>query len=146
MKILIVRHGEPDYAKNTLTDKGFIEANELSRKLGKINIDGIYSSPLNRAMYTAIPTAELHNKEITVLDWLKEFQGVCHDENTGKNVSPWNQKPQFWVNKKEFYDIHTWTNEAWMNEGTVREQYDYVTSEFDKLLQEYGYYRDKCKR
>lgn len=29
MKILIIRHAEPDYEKNTLTEKGFLEADAL---------------------------------------------------------------------------------------------------------------------
>ena len=149
MKILIVRHGEPNYEENTLTDKGFAEAKYLSEKLGKIKVDEIYSSPLNRAWLTAKPTADLHNKEIIVLDWLTEFPGTCLDPYTGKNTIPWNQMPELWVNKKEYYDIHTWKNEAWISTGTVNEKYDYVVNEFDKLLQQYGYYRDniiyKCE-
>ncbi len=41
LKILIIRHGEPDYEKNTLTEKGFKEAIALSEKLSKIKIDDI---------------------------------------------------------------------------------------------------------
>ena len=149
MKILIVRHGEPNYEENTLTDKGFVEAKYLGEKLGKIKIDEIYSSPLRRSILTAKPTADLHSKEIVVLDWLTEFQGTCVDQTTGENVIPWNQMPNSWVNKKEYYDIHTWETEAWINTGNVSEKYDFVVKEFDKLLQQYGYYREniiyKCE-
>ena len=141
MKILIIRHAEPDYANNTLTEKGFKEAAELSERLEKIKIDDIYSSPFERAVYTAEPTAQKHNKDVVVLDWLKEFHGKCIDEVSKKEEIPWNLMPQFWNEKKEFYDIHSWLNEEWMKSGTVEKQYKYVTQEFDKLLNEYGFTR-----
>ena len=87
---------------------------------------------------------------MVILDWLKEFQGVCSAIDTGENVIPWNQLPRSWVDKKEFYDIHTWLDEAWMSAGTVKEQYEVVTTEFDKLLLKHGYSRDdiiyKCEK
>ena len=36
MKILIIRHGEPDYEKNTLTEKGFKEAQDSVIEGGNI--------------------------------------------------------------------------------------------------------------
>ena len=142
MKILIIRHGEPDYPNNTLTEKGFREARELGERLGKVQIDNIYASPFNRAMYTAQPTADALGKDITVLDWLKEFQGRCISTADGTQVIPWNQPPQVWTAKKEYYDIHTWEREEWMNSGDAVQQYEYVTGEFDKLLESHGYVRD----
>ena len=47
MKILIIRHAEPDYENNTLTDKGFVEADYLSERLEHSNITHIYSSIVN---------------------------------------------------------------------------------------------------
>ena len=49
MRILIVRHGEPDYAHDTLTEKGWREAELLSERLCKEKIDDFYVSPLGRA-------------------------------------------------------------------------------------------------
>ena len=66
MRILIIRHAEPDYYNNTLTDKGFVEAEYLSEKLKDSNIIHIYSSPLNRAVLTAKPTSEKINKEVSL--------------------------------------------------------------------------------
>ena len=39
MKLLIVRHGDPDYAKDSLTEKGWREARYLSERLIKMGID-----------------------------------------------------------------------------------------------------------
>lgn len=52
MKILIIRHGEPDYSIDSLTEKGWREAELLSRRLAPFNIRDFYVSPLGRAQDT----------------------------------------------------------------------------------------------
>ena len=39
MRLLIVRHGDPDYEKDTLTEKGHREASLLAKKLKDEKID-----------------------------------------------------------------------------------------------------------
>ena len=45
MRIMIVRHGEPDYARDSLTGKGWREAEYLSERLCRDHIDAVYVSP-----------------------------------------------------------------------------------------------------
>ena len=52
MRILIVRHGDPDYANDCLTEKGRVEAALLADKLEKEKLDYFYSSPMGRARET----------------------------------------------------------------------------------------------
>ena len=49
MKILLIRHGDPDYAIDSLTEKGWREAKLLSNRLEKLEIRDFYVSPLGRA-------------------------------------------------------------------------------------------------
>ena len=53
MKIILVRHGDPDYEKDCLTELGHKQAKVVAQRLLKENIDEIYSSPLGRAKQTA---------------------------------------------------------------------------------------------
>ena len=53
---LFIRHGEPDYEKDSLTEKGFREAEYLAEYLADVKIDACYVSPLGRAKDTAAPT------------------------------------------------------------------------------------------
>ena len=39
MRILIVRHGDPDYEIDSLTEKGWVEAGHLSERLASEKID-----------------------------------------------------------------------------------------------------------
>ena len=70
MKLLIVRHGEPDYEHDSLTEKGWREAELLADRLCRLNIRAFYVSPLGRAQATARPTLERLGRKAEVLDWL----------------------------------------------------------------------------
>ena len=39
MRILLIRHGEPDYSTDSLTEKGRREAELLAQRLSRENID-----------------------------------------------------------------------------------------------------------
>ncbi|MDO4380678.1 MAG: histidine phosphatase family protein, partial [Clostridia bacterium] len=52
MKLIIIRHGDPNYAIDSLTKKGKREALLLSERIEKLSPDYIYCSPLGRAKKT----------------------------------------------------------------------------------------------
>ena len=53
MKILLIRHGDPDYEKDSLTEKGWHEAELLAQRMAELEIQSFYVSPLGRAKDTA---------------------------------------------------------------------------------------------
>ena len=53
MKLLIIRHGDPDYTIDSLTEKGWREAEYLSQRMASLDIKDFYVSPLGRARDTA---------------------------------------------------------------------------------------------
>ena len=58
MEILIVRHGDPDYERDSLTYKGIEEARLLAERLSKLEVTDFYCSPLGRAQKTASYTLD----------------------------------------------------------------------------------------
>lgn len=62
MKLLIIRHGDPYYEIDSLTQKGWKEAEYLSEKLCGLDVKAFYMSPLGRAQDTAKPTLEKAGK------------------------------------------------------------------------------------
>ena len=62
MQLIIVRHGDPNYAIDSLTKEGKEEAKLLAKRLEKENIDYFYCSPLGRAKKTASYTLKLVSK------------------------------------------------------------------------------------
>ena len=72
MEILLIRHGDPDYANDCLTALGRQEAHLLADALEGQVIDDIYVSPLGRAEETCAFTLERKDVTPVVLDWMKE--------------------------------------------------------------------------
>ncbi len=142
MRILIIRHGDPDYEHDSLTEKGKREVNLLAQRLEKENITDIYCSPLGRARETAAPTCRRLGKEPVILDWLTEFPAPpMKMPYSGKEVCVWNMAPCFWSAYPEHF------TSAWRHsevfEGTgIAERSDYVCAEFDTLIAGYGYRRN----
>ena len=58
MKLMFVRHAEPWYAIDSLTEKGHREAELLSHRLCKLDVKAFYTSPLGRARETGRYTLE----------------------------------------------------------------------------------------
>ena len=58
MRILLIRHGDPDYVNDTLTEKGRREAALLAKRAVSMNMGECYKSPLGRAKDTAAPCLE----------------------------------------------------------------------------------------
>ena len=143
MKLLIIRHADPDYSIDSLTEKGWVEAERLSEKLVKMDIDAFYVSSLGRAKDTASFTLKKLGREADgVFEWLKEFPTAIvkpHEDNPG---ICWDWMPSDWTTKSEFYDKDKWCDNPILAAAGVREEYERVTKEFDKLLAKHGYVRD----
>ena len=86
MRILLIRHGDPDYEHDTLTEKGRREASLLADSAPSLDIDDCYMSPLGRARDTASYSLKALGKEARVLDWLKEFPAKV-DLNGAENLA-----------------------------------------------------------
>lgn len=141
MKILIIRHAEPDYTAGTLTEKGFREAELLGEKLKTMQIDYAFSSPYQRAVLTAEPWKKRTGCQVEIADWLREFPGTIISENGEKRI-PWNLEPRTWCGRNQLYDINRWAEDNLMNSCDTISVYDHVNSCFDELLESYGYKRD----
>jgi probable phosphoglycerate mutase len=63
MLIIYIRHGEPTYDPDGLTELGKQQAEAVATSLSIDGVDQIFSSTSNRAILTAKPTAERLEKE-----------------------------------------------------------------------------------
>ena len=73
MRIVFVRHGEPDYARDCLTDLGKAQARQAARRLREEGIGELWSSPLGRARETALAAAETLGLPVRTLDFMQEI-------------------------------------------------------------------------
>lgn len=73
MFLYIIRHGDPDYDKDCLTERGKKQAEALSKRLAESGITKVFSSPMGRAKETAEPTCRRLGIEYQVVDWMHEI-------------------------------------------------------------------------
>lgn len=143
MKLLIIRHGDPDYSIDSLTDKGWREAELLSRRFDGIDVKAFYVSPLGRAKDTASVTLKRLGRTATECPWLREFTPAVRRPDVPDHPTiPWDWLPQDWTSESRFYDSERWCEPDTMRAGGVKEAYDAVVSNFDALLATHGYVRD----
>lgn len=139
MEIIIVRHAEPNYAIDSLTEKGWREAELLSNRISKWDVKDFYVSPLGRAKDTAKATLAKMNREAQTLDWLQEFRGEVDYQHTSGGNRCWDLRPSDWTKEPGLYDKEDWIHVPLMQTRNVPEEYTWVTTELDKLLAKHGY-------
>ncbi len=144
MRLLIIRHGDPDYANDTLTEKGHREAKLLAEKLSCEKIDYIYSSPLGRARHTADYVARAVGKENEVVEkeWLKEFDCPLTLPSGRERPIPWDMLPAEWVDNPQMYDCNEWFRQDFYKQVEMERRYRFVTDGLDELLAAHGYRRE----
>lgn len=142
MKILIIRHAEPDYEHDSLTEKGLREAQLLADRLEHAPIDHFYVSPYGRARMTAAPTLARRGEEEHILPWLREFDvRVTLEDGTHKGI-PWDYLPADWTRHPENFTIDHWLETPVSRSGDVKGRYEEAADGLDALLAKHGYRRD----
>ena len=160
MRLLIFRHGDPDYAVDGLTAKGKVEAELLARQIRSFGIDEAFVSPLGRARATADYSLKELGIGAEVLEWLQEFPAqfdpnkadtetrnayknelhIGSDGNYAKRIV-WDMMPSYFATHPELFDAKAWRNSALSKASNVEEIYDHVTECFDAFLKNHGYER-----
>ena len=139
MKIYLIRHGDPDYANDTLTERGHREAEALVAYLKAEDIHEIFSSPLGRARDTARYTAESLGLEVTVEPWMAEL-----DLRTDSEVphSVWDIPGHSIRNPEYLRDTNAFELVPSLPGPRVREVMEELRRNSDKFLASLGYVRD----
>ena len=142
MRIMIIRHAEPNYAIDSLTERGWQEARMLVPRMEKIDVKNFYVSPLGRARDTASFTLKAKGVEEVILPWLREFAPkVKIPERKSLSVA-WDWLPKDWTPEKRFFDREKWCEPEPFASCGVPEENAWVCQELDKLLETHGYVRE----
>lgn len=143
MRIILIRHGDPDYIHDSLTEKGQEEAKLLANRIREFDpeVTAYFVSPLGRARETADWCLKPLGKTATVLPWIEEFTGRIPDPEDGHLRLGWDLLPQDWMYDKRCYEADNWWNADVFKGSNCKEAYDRITEGFDALVKEYGYTR-----
>ncbi|MDO4632673.1 MAG: histidine phosphatase family protein [Eubacteriales bacterium] len=157
MRLYIVRHADPDYEHDSLTETGWKEAKALVPRFTGMDIKNFYVSPLGRARDTASLTLQAMNRTAEVCDWLREFPAKMnmknypelqaaypdtkYDKDGNSERIVWDMLPFYLSEHPEYLDRHLWRESLAAVNSDMIECYDRVIREFDSLLAKHGYER-----
>lgn len=141
MRLLLIRHGDPDYEHDSLTEKGVKEAELLADRLVGEPLTAIYVSPLGRAQRTAQATLSRLGREGKTCDWLREFSGTVKLPPAGEPHIFWDFLPSFLEEHPALLSFDRWRKEPFVAESDVPEKYAEVCRGLDEVLAAHGYVR-----
>ena len=119
MNILIIRHGEPDYANDSITERGADDARRLAAIVDRYHIDEFYVSPLGRARATIQPSLDRLGVQAEVLPWLREFSVPIRRPDKPDSPIPWDWMPADWTAQEDFFDEVKWSSVPVMRDAGV---------------------------
>lgn len=139
MKIILIRHAEPDYSIDSLTPKGFREAKLLAERVKNWKVTKFYCSPLGRAQDTASFSLKACNAEAETKDWLQEFYYRIREEGTEKSRIAWDFMPAYFTAQDALHDKDAWMHTPLMQTGELDKYYQMVGDGLNEILREFGY-------
>ena len=131
MRLIFVRHGEPDYEHDCLTENGKVQAKDTAERLAKEKLSAIYSSPMGRAKETASYTAEGRGLEIQILDYMHEInwgskEGKPQIEYDGH---PWLLGFKLLTEEPEYINNPDFINHPYFKDNICMDYYKKISSE-----------------
>ena len=89
MRLSIIRHADPDYANDSITPAGHLEARALADRLQVEPPDRIFCSPLGRARQTMQYTADRLHLTADLQEWMRELSGMRFQLPPWDDLAAW---------------------------------------------------------
>ena len=142
MRLIFVRHGEPNYADDCLTETGKIQAEKVVERLHGEGIEEIWASSMGRARETAEPTAKALGLDVKTIDFMREVSWGSIDQNPiFAGGHPWDNADEM---ARQGIDLTRtdWRESEYFRNNIVGESVDRVEKGLDEWLESFGYIRD----
>lgn len=150
MLLFYLRHGDPIYDPDSLTELGKHQAEALGKRLALYGVDRVYASTSQRAISTARPLCEMIKKEMTLLDF-------CNEKYAGRDFDSTDSAGRHWFAfmNPELAEIlvsdevraldKRWYEHPQLAKYNFGKGVRRVDLETDRLLTELGYEHDRAK-
>ena len=141
MYLFYIRHGEPIYDPDSLTETGKKQAEALKERFSKYGLDKIYASSSERAIQTAKPTADALKLGIEILDWAHEK--YAGEEFGALHKQQWcfaDEETTAIFKSKEIISLgNKWVDSEYFRNTGMRKGYYRVKNETIKFIESLGY-------
>lgn len=142
MKIILVRHGHPDYVNDCLTELGHEQAEKAALRLENEGIQQIFSSPFGRAQETARHTADRLGLSVNTVDFMREIKWGSADGSTVYcDGHPWDTSLYALSLGHSLMD-ESWTQDELFRHNVVFSELQRVAQQSDEWLLSLGYRRE----
>jgi len=142
MRIILVRHGHPDYANDCLTQLGRLHAAAAAQRLKDEGIQKIFSSTCGRAMETAQHTADLLGLTVEGMDCFREIKwGSADGDLLALNGHPWDTADRMVAENQSLLDPD-WAFKPPFDRNSVVNCVQAVAKAADEWLLRLGYQRE----
>ena len=151
MRLYIIRHADPDYKNDTITEIGHREAQALAKRLASHGLDKIYSSPVRRAVDTARYTADLLQLELNIEHWTRElWPELALKATQWGDIFAIDVPGEVFRGGTEMPTHDTWHRIPVLKDHAAREVYEELKVRSDEFLSRHGYDREggryRCTR
>jgi len=145
LDIYLIRHGEPDYDLDVLTERGRDQAEKTSEFLKDECIDLFFDSPLGRAKETSKRTLEKVGKKAKVIDFLSENYLSPY---TTKKMEDGSYHWYFWIDEfinkfKELGNRETWVEDELIKTTELKKAMEMENENVDNLFISLGIKHDR---
>ena len=142
MRLILVRHAEPNYQLDCLTELGHKQAKIAAQRLINEGIEEIYSSPMGRARQTAQAFSDASGiKKIEILDFMHEIRYGPENDLYNEEWSPWAASDKM-ISKGQELCTENWREIPVFTGNTATIDVDNVMKNADSLLEKWGYKRE----
>lgn len=142
MKVYFIRHGNPDYTTDTLTEKGKEQAKLLSENIQGLGINRIYQSTMGRAQETAAYSAEKLGITPVTLEWTQEISWGDKSGNAFASDSPWLLNEEMIQTEHSYPQGESWKKHPKVCNDRLVEDIEERERALDDFLAKEGYIRE----
>ena len=133
VRIILARHGQTDWNKELkfqghtdtkLTKTGELQAELLAERLSQWDFEIVYSSPLERALFTANKIARKKNLSPVIINELEEI-----------NFGSWEGKSLESLEKNHHNSFSKWRADPFFNQPEGAENWEQISNRLNKFLE-----------
>jgi len=141
MRLLLVRHGHPNYELDCLTPLGHLQAEAAAERLVKEHIDVFYASTCGRAVETAEHAASRYGLHVTQLPFMREVTWGYNGQPNDSAGHPWNLVDQMILEGKTLRNAD-WREIQPFAGNSICANVDMIAEYIDGWLATLGYTRE----
>ena len=141
MRLILVRHGHPNYELDCLTPLGHQQAEAAADRLQSEKIDEFYASTCGRALETAEHAASRYGLPVTELPFMREVTWGYNGKTNDPAGHPWDLVDRMILEGKTLRNSN-WQEIPPFRGNSICDNVNLIADEFDKWMETLGYARE----